>query len=138
MNPKKLVMRFGIASPRTGLALDQSVGSMELDRFFRASQRVDPVDVLGDNGANFPSLFQSDDRLVYLVRFRSSEGRPCLEFVIPMFDPGAFRAHEIVIIDRRPSGPDTAWSTEVRDAAGRGYACAGEDKDPSSLLQVVD
>jgi hypothetical protein len=54
-----------------------------------------------------------------------------------MFDPGAFRAHEIVIIDRRSSGPDTAWSTEVRDAACRGYAGAGEDKDATGGAEVV-
>ena len=96
------------------------------------------IDILGYNGEDFSGLLQGDDSVVYFVWSGGFETRPSLEFVVPMLDPSTLRAHEIVVIDRRPFGPNTARPAEIGDTASRGCAGAGEDHDIAGFLQMGD
>ena len=84
-------------------------------------------EVLRDDAAHFARFLQTNDSLVHRIRSRAEESLSSLQLVIPMFDPGRFRDHEILEVNRLPSRPNTLWSAKIGDATASGNAGAGEN-----------
>ena len=119
----------GIAAPQP-LAFDQRICAVEFDQAFRggAGEAMQTVNVLGDHGAEFSGFFQTDDGVMNGVGPGVAKRVSPFQLVIPMLDSRRFRRHEILIVDRLPPGPDTLRPAEIRDAAVRRDAGAGEDQ----------
>ncbi len=123
-------MRLRISVPVTALTFHQRIRAVEFDQTFRAGagEAMKSVDVLRDNGAEFPRSFQTDDGIMDRVRPGIAEALSSFELVIPMLDSRRFGHHEILKIDWLSPHPDTLRSTKIRNAAAGRNACACEDQ----------
>ncbi len=119
MNSKFLETRLRVTSPAARLALDFQVCSMEFDQVFliRPGKRMQSVDILGDNGYDFAGVFQPDDGVMNRIRPSRAEQGPRFELVVPMLDASCFRAHEVLVVNRRSSFPDAVWPAKVWNPA---------------------
>jgi len=132
-------VRFRIAPPVAALAFDFRICPMEFDEALGTCSglAVQAVNVLGDNATDFARVFEAHDRLVDHIRSRAQKTFAAFKFVIPMLDPGRFRTHEILIIDRLTSRPDAVGTAKIGDTAFGGNAGAGENDGLRGIAQVI-
>ena len=98
---------------------------------------MEAVDILCDDQSHFTRLFEADDAFVNDVRLCIAVRFPHLEFVFPVLDASRLALYEILIIYRLARGPNAAFAAKGGDAARRGNARAGEDKDALRFAQPV-
>ena len=91
---------------------------------------VQPVDVLGDDGAHAPLLDQLGERAMAGVGLGLEHGLVGRELAAPGLPAHLLRRHEVVEVDRLVLGPDAAGRAEIRNAGFGRDAGAGEGDDP--------
>src|SRR5438477_11767957 len=71
------------------------------------------------------------------VRPGVAEGVSPFELIIPVLDSRRFRCHEILKINRLPSGPDTLRPTEIRNSAYSRNTGAGKDERLLRSTEII-
>jgi hypothetical protein len=132
-------MGFRIAPAMTALAFDGRIRAMKLHQAIGscASEAMQSVNVLRDDAADFAGLLQPDDGVVHRIRSCAQKSFPSLQFVIPMFDAGRFRSHEILEVNWLPPCPDTPGAAKIGDSAPGRDSSASENDCTARLAQVL-
>src|SRR5512141_844405 len=92
------------------------------------------VDILRDERQELSGPLEIHKRTVHRVRLGIPESSPTLELEIPVLDPGCFRSHEIVVVNRLASLPYAFGPAKIRNTATRRNprACKSEYLLPRS------
>src|ERR1041385_564493 len=127
----------GIGAAATRLALDLAVGAVKFceKTGIRTRASMETIDILGNNGEQFAGPLKTDDRMMRLVGDGITKSVPTFEFVIPVFEPGGFRTHEIMVVNRLPPFPNALRTAKIGDATAGGNARASEYDDLCCLAQ---
>ena len=99
-------------------------------RVRHARALVQPVDVLGDDGAHPPLLDQLGQRAMTGIGLGLQHGLVGGELAVPGLAAHLVGSHEVVEVDRLVAGPDAPGRAEVRDSRLGRDARAGEGHDP--------
>src|SRR5947209_12290945 len=118
---KKIEVRVGVCPALTGLAFNQEICSMQFDQppGTRSGPGVEAVDVLGHNRCDLAGRFQFRDRPMRFIRLSGAKAIPPFELEIPMLDPGPFRRHEVLEINRLAPRPHSLGPAKI------GYPASG-------------
>jgi len=122
-----------------GLAFGERAGAVNLHQhlFASANGAMEAIDVLGDYQFDLTRLLESHDGFVNDVGSRLAVFLPHFEFVFPVLDAFRLASHKTLIIYRLARGSNAAFAAKGGDAARRGNARAGEDKDALRFAQPV-
>ena len=104
----------------------------------RAGESVQSIDVLSNNRDDFTSLFQSNDCMMHQVWTRGAKQGPSFELVVPVLDSRCFRGHEVLVVNRPSTGPNTIWPSEIRDSASGRDSSPRKDHDPARFSDKFD
>ncbi len=95
---------------------------------------MQPVDVLGDDRADFAAANQFGDRTMTAVGGSAAKNLLHRKAAPPGFAPRLFRGEKIGKIDRRHAGPDAARAAEIGNAGFSADAGAGKDHGAARLF----
>jgi hypothetical protein len=103
--------------------------SVQFDHLLGGDARflVQPVDVLGNDGAGRAAPYQFRNRFVTPVGLGRGNGLVAVELSRPVLAPGVGRFHELAEVDGTVTLPDSAGASEIGDSGFGADAGARED-----------